>query len=555
MLLGLSVFLLTFRLGVKSLWDDEVTAVLHARRPVDVEFLCSDPYNPPLYFMLLHFWRRLGEQEWALRLPSVAFGVLAVLLFFFLVRRLADAVVALIAAFLLAISPAFLLYSREARAYSLLLLCSIASCLLLHIGTCANYKKKIILAWTAYGVVSGIGLATHYSFALLFATQTALAISFAVLSGRTTGAEGQSRSDVTSAREQPDSPVKRVSAWWRWWLASLLFAGLTTMFWLPCCIESIRLLWLRAAGSELFPIPFGPLGRMGYMAFVFGVGETLLPWRWGLVAPAALAFTFLFVSGLVVSWRKNKADFRVMLALLLAAPCIFAFTSHGAPRYVFGSLPFFIAFCAMGLPLFPRAVSPADPGVFPKGWRPAAVIWRLAGYVALTVITVVDAISLSNYFLNRDFHNMAYVEPTREVAGLIKNLARPRDVVVLPAERRTFPYYLAKVVPQYYLCYDGERPTIRSEDFGSMTRERTVEGFIDFARHGARRVWLIRQSHGRMGGLPAVIHSDVALESALGAQFERTIFLRFCEDQEAGEKRRHIDKPFVDYRIKVSLFE
>jgi hypothetical protein len=41
----------------------------------------------------------------------------------------------------------------------------------------------------------------------------------------------------------------------------------------------------------------------------------------------------------------------------------------------------------------------------------------------------------------------------------------------------------------------------------------------------------------------------------LAARIGLKMCFRFCEDKEAPEKRRYVNKPFVDYRIEVLLFE
>jgi len=127
-------------LGGKSLWWDESLSLHRARGTLgyllsNTIVLTDTIYNvdtidnhPPLYFLLL--WgtvRLLGETEFALRFPSLAFAVLLVPLLFATGRRLVDRWAGLGAAALAALSPMYLWYAQEARMYTLLAFLSLLS--------------------------------------------------------------------------------------------------------------------------------------------------------------------------------------------------------------------------------------------------------------------------------------------------------------------------------------------------------------------------------------------------------------------------------------------
>ncbi len=75
-----------------------------------------DDYKPALYaYFVIPFIKLVGLDIYAVRLPAVIFGILAVLATFFLVKELfANAKTALLASFLMAISPWHLQFSRIA---------------------------------------------------------------------------------------------------------------------------------------------------------------------------------------------------------------------------------------------------------------------------------------------------------------------------------------------------------------------------------------------------------------------------------------------------------
>ncbi|MEM2446447.1 MAG: hypothetical protein QW734_07300, partial [Candidatus Bathyarchaeia archaeon] len=64
-------------LSLPSLWFDEGWSWHLARMPIpEMMRATAADRSPFLYYLLLHFWIRIaGESEWALRWPSVAFGV------------------------------------------------------------------------------------------------------------------------------------------------------------------------------------------------------------------------------------------------------------------------------------------------------------------------------------------------------------------------------------------------------------------------------------------------------------------------------------------------
>ena len=69
-------------LNTQSLWYDEaVTAQVASQGISELTRWTADDIQPPLYYYAVAGWTRLaGRSEWALRFPSVFFGVLTVAL-------------------------------------------------------------------------------------------------------------------------------------------------------------------------------------------------------------------------------------------------------------------------------------------------------------------------------------------------------------------------------------------------------------------------------------------------------------------------------------------
>jgi 4-amino-4-deoxy-L-arabinose transferase-like glycosyltransferase len=124
-------------LTVQSLWRDEVDAIYFALRelPTTLAMFVQAGQNGPLYFLALRPWFWLaGANEFALRFPSAAFGVLTIPLLWQVTRlllsssaevegqgiRQREAIgIPLLAATLLAFNPYQLWYSQEGKMYTL----------------------------------------------------------------------------------------------------------------------------------------------------------------------------------------------------------------------------------------------------------------------------------------------------------------------------------------------------------------------------------------------------------------------------------------------------
>jgi len=120
----LAAFLRFDGLGVPSYWLDEI---LHQYLTTDAAaqpwwrwIIGFSPEHGPLYYASQLAARPFGSSETAGRFPAALFGLATVPLVWLAMRR-RDAVTAIVSAILLAVSPLHVYYSREARAYALLM--------------------------------------------------------------------------------------------------------------------------------------------------------------------------------------------------------------------------------------------------------------------------------------------------------------------------------------------------------------------------------------------------------------------------------------------------
>ncbi len=123
----LAMFLRIF--GITSdLWLDEIAIIVDYRdvSPLGVLLTYIKPNNHLLNTELVKLMTSLaGEQEWAVRLPAVFFGVATIPVMYWVARPAAGRLASLCAALLLAVSYHHIFFSQNSRGYSSYLLFSL----------------------------------------------------------------------------------------------------------------------------------------------------------------------------------------------------------------------------------------------------------------------------------------------------------------------------------------------------------------------------------------------------------------------------------------------
>src|SRR5215204_2761750 len=128
-ILLVALLLRVFQLDAESLWLDEATSVYIGNHGfVQILKISFAEINPPLYYLLLHYWMQLfGGSEFSVRLPSVFFGVFSVAMLYKVGTLLFNKRTGLMSAFIMAISAYQIYYSQEARAYTMSVLLALIS--------------------------------------------------------------------------------------------------------------------------------------------------------------------------------------------------------------------------------------------------------------------------------------------------------------------------------------------------------------------------------------------------------------------------------------------
>jgi len=328
-----------YDLGGKDLWLDEANSVIIAQEDFSglIERLKADS-SPPAYYLLLHFWiRTFGDSVVAVRSLSVLFGACLVVGVFLFAKRFLSLQVAVMASVLACLSPIQVLWSQQARMYTLLPLLSLVSMWFLWKAVFEGTSRSL----AGYILTTLLCLYTHnYGFYLLPAH-----FLFLVGSG--------------ALRARPG----------RWAICGIgLVAGYA--FWMPAVLVQLV---NKGHYSWFVPIweDWGILGslRQTLKAFTPGLGAPfILPgvetFRWVplvlAMALAGLGTTAIFAGK---GERPSGGNGVGMVVLCLVAPLAFGLVGSlfMTPHYVPGRVdqicfPCFVLLVSIGLSFLKPAV-------------------------------------------------------------------------------------------------------------------------------------------------------------------------------------------------------
>ncbi|MEA2333271.1 MAG: mannosyltransferase [Thermoleophilaceae bacterium] len=174
---GLTLIALAVRLaGIgESLYGDELHTFVAADVPslgdvVGAMQLTED--NPPLFYFVEWVLARVGDPTVFLRLPSLVLGTATVPLVYALGRRTVGRTAGLVAAALIALSPFAIVFSYEARAYTMLGFFAALSTLALLIALDTGRLRWFAL----FTLASAAALYTHYTAVFVLGVQGAWAL-------------------------------------------------------------------------------------------------------------------------------------------------------------------------------------------------------------------------------------------------------------------------------------------------------------------------------------------------------------------------------------------
>lgn len=323
-------------LGDQSLWYDEAWTAFAVRNPDPVTFelprgtraqittplhsalkdarltieRVRGDVHPPLYFLMIDIWVLLiGDSEFALRYPSLLFGLLTAALMVPLGGIFVGK--ATYPPLLLGTSLLFVVYTREARMYTLLIALTAA-------GTLAYWRLLNAPCWrrvVLYSALITLGLYTHYAYALILMVHGLYTFGLAL----NRSARGRELVYVVGAMS-----------------SSVMLFGV----------------WIPIAWAQLTANPVGPLA-------------VPVATSWAAVTALLLLLTaggWWLSGGLIAVWittlRQQRGGLLIGMWLLLPPLILFAINANGFAvyqvRYVLLILPAFALALASGLTVVER---------------------------------------------------------------------------------------------------------------------------------------------------------------------------------------------------------
>ena len=142
-----------------------------------LQTLASSDYHPPLFYLATHaLLQTVRLPLWDYRYFSAPFGLLTIVATWGAARRMFGDVAAALAAVVVALSPALIVFDRMYRMYAVLVALATLSWWLLLCAQGAQGRRRVAL-WTVYGIVAILLAYTHYLGILVLACQAAYAIA------------------------------------------------------------------------------------------------------------------------------------------------------------------------------------------------------------------------------------------------------------------------------------------------------------------------------------------------------------------------------------------
>jgi len=419
-----ALFLRLYRLDHQSLWSDEIGSVNQSRPGVaEIFYVNLNPGNttylaatPPLQYSIMHFFLLAKDSDFMARLPSVIFGVLSILMIFIIGREFYGSRTGLFSALLMAISVYHIMYSQEARPYSMMIFFSLASfyCLWKAMKT----EKQGHWYWAGLVLFTVLNLYNHF-FAVFAVLANVLVFCYLLYK-------------LGSDRKRK--------------------AGLFVF-----CMLIAFLIYLPLFKNIAY-LDMSPVTNAMPVEFNLGYYENLLS-RYGAgTGIAFLIYNLAFVAGLL-SFRK-KLDENVSLLMLLAVPFFvlsFVKLNHFFHiRYVMFTFPVYLLFVSRGVD---NAVEFAGSRLKPS-WSENK---KLAiGFLAVLIVFGGLAVVPLQYYYNLPSRLADWKGAARFVD---ENFGRNTTVIVESGYAgEIFQYYLDK----------GDKKFIHTSSSGNVTLFRKL---------------------------------------------------------------------------------
>jgi mannosyltransferase len=391
----LTVIAIALRIpGLNScMWLDEVLTMVRFARPPVSQILTSfpDQNQHMLYSLLAHAsLRAFGEQVWALRLPSLLFGVGSIWTLFLVGRRLIGEKEALLACALCTVSYHHIWFSQNARGYmGLLFFTNLATWLWLE-----AMDRDCLRTWTGYAIAVALGMWIHMTMLFVVGVHGLIFLLVWLREGRDWARLGRA-------------------------LCGFVLCGTLTAQLLALTLPEF---FRTAVGEISMPSEWtNPL---------WVVRESLRSLQIGFAGiVVVLAGGLMILAGWIGILRQEARAAWGMVLPGIAGGALMLFLGHNLwPRFFFFCMGFALLIAVRGATELPRWIERLN--LFRGNWAPQA------GYALAGLMIVASAITVPR----------CYALPKQDFTGArdwVERQRRPGDAVVVAglAEHAYAPYY------------------------------------------------------------------------------------------------------------------
>jgi 4-amino-4-deoxy-L-arabinose transferase-like glycosyltransferase len=469
------------RAGSSGLWRDEGLFLFVVDSPTVasmLEFLRLHESHPPLFYLLMRFWRALvGRSLETAQMLPVLLGVMQVPVTYLVGTRMFSRRAGLLAVVLVAFSPALVYYSVLVRPYSLLPLLGLVSTYYLWSGLRGGGRR----AWLGY-VLATLMMAYTHNWTLVFwmAHGVLVCAWFCWFRGPGTIIRG-------------------------WALAQLgILVGYVP--WVPVFVDQARI------GGHL-PAPVDSLYRLKLSVGM--LNAVLSPFH--SQALTALLGIALVAAVVWLEHRRSRSTPEdraqwpavVLLAALPFVAWVIALVLSGRTnllheRCLVITTPCFLLAVAQALAMLTPTGNPALPALL----------------VLVLVAADVRAIAIRSHFIRSN---------AREMAAAVAAQVQPSDLVVIAPEAlaSSFNLYFRPDNAQINYPHEGRVEAMQFDHFLERWADpramKRILARLDQAQRQGRRVWLILERSGLRDNVPP---PDVAPSLATAEDYSHVGVIR-----------------------------
>jgi len=151
-------FLLRLPNLTESLWYDETWYTFIFLNAENIKAVLFNDVHPPLYPLLMRGWIEIfGDSELSIRIPPLIFGMISLGVTFILFRNCFNRKIALLATFMMALSPVHIWYSQDAKNNMLLLMLTVLAAWSLE----RAWTQKRLRFWFLFTIAAILSLYTN----------------------------------------------------------------------------------------------------------------------------------------------------------------------------------------------------------------------------------------------------------------------------------------------------------------------------------------------------------------------------------------------------------